>query len=142
MRESTHFTLCIDELLLKQFDRLIEQKRYGNRSEATRSLIRNSLFRPKSEDVDKDDKEMVGTLTLLYNRHERAVSEKLTRYKDAHNDRIITSQHIHLDDRNSLEVMILRGGAQTVSRISDEFIRIRGIMHGNLVIVSARDGLN
>ena len=141
MRESTHFTLCIDEFLLKQFDRLIEEKRYGNRSEATRCLIRNSLFRTRPEQVDKDDKEKVGTVTLLYNRHERAVSEKLTRYKHAHSNKIITFQHIHLDERNSMEVLVVRGEGQTVSRIADELIRIKGIRHGYLVMTPAGDEL-
>lgn len=85
---------------------------------------------------------MVGTLTLLYNHHERAVSEKLMRLKDAHSDRIITCQNIHLDEQNSLEVLVVRGEAQTVSRIADEFIRIRGIRHGNLVMSPTGDGLN
>ena len=142
MRESTHFTLCINEFLLKQFDRLIEKKHYGNRSEATRCLIRNSLFRTRPEQVDKDDKEKVGTVTLLYNRHERGVSEKLTRYKHAHSNRIITFQHIHLDERNSMEVLVVRGEGQTVSRIADELIRIRGIRHGYLVMTPAGEGVN
>jgi CopG family nickel-responsive transcriptional regulator len=142
MRESTHFTLCIDEFLLKQFDRLIEEKRYGNRSEATRCLIRNSLFRTRPEQVDKENKEKVGTVTLLYNRHERAISEKLTRYKHAHSNRIITFQHIHLDERNSMEVLVVRGEGQTVSRIADDLIRIKGIRHGYLVMTPAGEGVN
>lgn len=142
MRESTQFNVCIDELLLEQFDRLIEQKRYINRSEATRCLIRDSLRRTEPEHVENDGKEMVGTVTILYNRQGRAVSEKLNRYKDAHRNRIITFQHLHLDDRNSLEILVVRGEAQTVSRIADELIRIRGIRHGNLVMTPAVDGLN
>jgi CopG family transcriptional regulator, nickel-responsive regulator len=145
MRETTQFNVCIDEILLKEFDRLIEQKRFINRAEATRSLIRDSLYRTVREcvnNVDNDGKEMVGTVTLLYNRQGRAVSEKLSRYKDAHSNRIITCQNIHLDDRNSLEILVIRGEAQTVSRIADELIHIRGIRHGNLVMTPAGDGLN
>jgi CopG family nickel-responsive transcriptional regulator len=145
MRETTQFNVCIDEFLLKQFDRLIDQKRYINRAEATRSLIRDSLYRTVRECVSNAvnvDKEMVGTVTLLYNRNARALSEKLNRYKDAHSNSIITCQNIHLDDRNSLEVLVVRGAAQTVSRIADELIRIRGIRHGNLVMTPAGDGLN
>jgi CopG family nickel-responsive transcriptional regulator len=145
MRETTQFNVCIDEILLKQFDRLIEQKRYINRAEATRSLIRDSLYRTVREcvnNVDNDGREMVGTITLLFNRNGRAVTDKLTRYKEVHIDSIITFQHIHLDDRNSLEVLVVRGEAQTVSRIADELIRIRGIRHGNLVMTPAGDGLN
>ena len=142
MRETTQFNVCIDEILLKQFDRLIDQKRYINRAEATRSLIRDSLFRTVMEHVDNDGKEMVGTITLLFNRLGRAVTDKLTRYKEVHIDSIITFQHIHLDDRNSLEVLVVKGAAKTVSRIADELIRIRGIRHGNLVMTPAGDGLN
>ena len=142
MRETTQFNVCIDEFLLKEFDRLIDQKRYINRAEATRSLIRDSLYRTEPEHVDNDGKEMVGTITLLFNRLGRAVTDKLTRYKEVHIDSIITFQHIHLDDRNSLEVLVVKGAAQTVRRIADELIRIRGIRHGNLVMTPAGDGLN
>ena len=142
MRETTQFNVCIDEILLKQFDRLIEQKRFINRAEATRSLIRESLYRTVRECVNNVDKEMVGTVTLLYNRQGRAVSEKLTRYKDTHSNSMITCQNIHLDDHNSLEILVVRGEAQTVSRIADELIHIRGIRHGNLVMTPAGDGLN
>jgi len=145
MRETTQFNVCIDEILLKQFDRLIDQKRYINHAEATRSLIRESLYRTVRECVnnaDNDGKEMVGTVTLLYNRNSRALSEKLNRYKDAHSNSIITCQNIHMDGRNSLEVLVVRGEAQSVKRIADELIHIRGIRHGNLVMTPAGDGLN
>ena len=142
MRETTKLNVGIDEFLLNQFDRLIELKRYSNRSEATRCLIRDSLFRTRPEHVDKDDKEMVGTVALLYDHHGPAVSEKLTRCKDAYSKFITNVLNVHLDDQNSLEVLVVRGETQTINRIANELIRIKGIKNGNLVMIPAGDGLN
>jgi len=140
MRESTQFIVCIDEFLLKRFDMLIEQKRYINRSEATRSLIRDSLFRAKQENISNDDSEMVGTVILLYNRLGRNVSKKLSGYKNAQGDRIISSLHLQLDERKSLEVLVMRGKRQTVSRVADELVRIKGVRECNVVMTPA--GIN
>jgi CopG family transcriptional regulator, nickel-responsive regulator len=140
MRESTQFNVCIDEPLLKRFDRLIEQKRYLNRSEATRSLIRDSLITSKPANVAEDDREVIGTVIFLYNRLGRTVSKKLSGYKKAHGDRIISYLHLHLDEKKTLEVLVVRGEKQAVSRIADELVRIKGIIECNLVMTP--EGVN
>ena len=134
MRETTHFNVCIDESLLRRFDMLIEQKHYINRSEATRTLIRNLLHRPEPRHEDRDDREVIGTVTLVYDYPGKAVSEKLSRHKDLHRERIVSSFHMKLDDRRSLEVLIVRGEQHTVSRIADELGRIKSIRECNLVM--------
>jgi CopG family nickel-responsive transcriptional regulator len=136
MRVTTHFNVCIDESLLRRFDMLIEQKRYINRSEATRTLIRNLLHLPEPH-MEKDDVEMIGTVTLVYNYPGKAVSEKLSRHKDLHRERIVSSLQMKLDDHRSLEVLVVKGEKQTVKRIADELGRIRGIRECNLAMSPA-----
>ncbi|MCJ7601327.1 MAG: ribbon-helix-helix protein, CopG family, partial [Desulfobulbaceae bacterium] len=48
MRKTVRFGISLDEKLLLSFDELIEQKRYTNRSEAIRDLIRASLVENKA----------------------------------------------------------------------------------------------
>src|SRR5207245_5933624 len=67
--------VAIDSDLLDQFDRLIGQRGYTNRSEAFRDLIRDELVEKTWESPDSY---VVGTVTLVYDHHVRMLNEKLT----------------------------------------------------------------
>ncbi len=132
MSKTVRFGISLDEKLLIDFDRLIEQKKYTNRSEAIRDLIRSSLVENKCESTE----EAIGTVTLIYNHHVRDLSDKLTEQQHHHHDRIISSLHVHLDAHNCLEVLIVRGPAHEVKQIADELIGVKGVKHGKLVMTT------
>jgi CopG family transcriptional regulator, nickel-responsive regulator len=132
MGNIVRFGVSLDEKLLVDFDRLIEDKRYTNRSEAIRDLIRASLVEKESDAAG----EVIGTITLIYNHHVRDLADKLTEHQHSHFDKIIASQHVHLDAHNCLEVLVVRGAAPTIKQIADELISVKGVKHGKLVITS------
>jgi CopG family nickel-responsive transcriptional regulator len=132
MGKTVRFGISLDEKLLVDFDQLIEQKRYTNRSEAIRDLIRASLVENKSESTE----EAIGTVTLIYNHHVRDLSDKLTEQQHSHHDHIISSLHVHLDAHNCLEVLVVRGAAHEVKQIADELIGVKGVKHGKLVMTT------
>jgi len=139
MGEVTRFGISIDSQLLESFDYMIEQKRYMNRSEAIRDLIRASLVEIRA---GNDEEEMIGTVTLVYNHHVHDLAEKLTEQQHANNDKIISSLHVHLDAHNCLEVLVARGKACDVKRIADELIGVKGVKHGKLVMTSTGEELH
>ena len=139
MGEVTRFGVSIDSQLLESFDYLIEQKRYMNRSEAIRDLIRASLVETRAENGDE---EMIGTVTLVYDHHVHDLAEKLNEQQHANNDKIISSLHVHLDAHNCLEVLVARGKACDVKRIADELIGVKGVKHGKLVMTSTGEELH
>ena len=139
MSEVRRFGVSIDEKLLEQFDKLIELKRYMNRSEAIRDLIRASLVETRAEN---DDEEMVGTITLVFDHHVHDLAEKLTEQQHAHNDKIISALHVHLDAHNCLEVLVVRGKARDVKQIADELLGVKGVKHGKLVITTTGEELH
>ncbi|HBF37057.1 MAG TPA: nickel-responsive transcriptional regulator NikR, partial [Firmicutes bacterium] len=67
--------VSLEEKLLAQFDQLIENKGYTNRSEAIRDLIREYLV---EEEWRKDEGTSVGTITLVYNHDLREMADRLT----------------------------------------------------------------
>jgi CopG family nickel-responsive transcriptional regulator len=139
MGNTVRFGISLDEKLLESFDELIEEKRYMNRSEAIRDLIRASLV---ENQVASADAEVVGTVTLVYNHHVRDLSDKLTEHQHAHHDQIISALHIHLDAHNCLEVLVVRGPTRDVKRIADELIGVKGVKHGKLVMTTTGEGLH
>ncbi len=130
MGNLTRFGMSLDDNLLKEFDNLIRDKKYQNRSEAIRDLIRAALIQSECE---KDEAEIVGTVTLIYNHHEHESSEKLTSLQHVHHHQILSTMHIHLDHDNCLEVLAVRGKAKDVRHIADELIGQKGVRHGKLV---------
>lgn len=138
MGNTVRFGISLDEKLLANFDELIEQKSYMNRSEAIRDLIRASLV---EECLGSEDQVAVGTVTLVYNHHVRDLSDKLTEHQHTHHDQIISSLHVHLDAHNCLEVLIIRGVVKDIKKIANELIGVKGVKHGKLVMTTTGEDL-
>jgi CopG family nickel-responsive transcriptional regulator len=73
--DTVRFGISINNRLLKHFDDYISEKKYFNRSEAIRDLIRNALVEEKWREAKED---LVGTVTLVYDHHTRELADKLT----------------------------------------------------------------
>lgn len=124
------YTITIPEELLEGFDASIEKKGYSNRSEAIRDLIRDSLV---AEEWAGDDDKVAATVTLVYDHHIPELTEKLTDLQHHHGDIVAASTHIHLDNHNCLEVVILRGRCKNVRELAERMIAVRGVKHGKIV---------
>src|ERR1700685_3474379 len=131
MSDLARIGVAIDSSLLAQFDQLIAQRGYTNRSEAFRDLIRDELVQKTWESPDAA---VVGTVTLVYDHHVRMLSEKLTDLQHDFHRSILSTLHVHLDHDNCLEVLVLRGKAATVQKIADALISTKGVKHGRLTL--------
>jgi CopG family nickel-responsive transcriptional regulator len=133
MADLIRYGVSIDHSLSRRFDRLIKARGYASRSEAIRDLIRDRLV---EEEWQAEDKVTVGVVTLLYNHHQRELSSKLTRSQHDHHAETISSLHVHLDDENCLEVVVMRARASTIRRAAERLIGTRGVKHGKLIMTS------
>ncbi len=126
------FTISMEEELLEDFDRVIDQRGYGSRSEAIRDLIRNGLVK----DEWKGDNEVMGVISLVYDHHQHQLQEKVTELQHDFHDQIVSTTHVHMDHHNCLEVIIVRGKASSVHRLADSLIALKGVRNGNLAMSS------
>jgi len=134
----TRFGVSIEESLLKKFDRLISRKGYQNRSEALRDLIRESLVQ---EEWEEGKKETVGTIAIVYSHHTRELSRNLTDMQHRYYQSILSSLHIHLDEHNCLEVLVVKGRGSEIKKISDRLIGTKGVKHGKLSLTTTGKNL-
>lgn len=123
------FGISLDEALLLRFDRLIARKGYANRSEAIRDLIRDSLV---MEEWESSTAETVGTITIVYSHETRELTDTLTDLQHRYHNSIISAMHIHLDEHNCLEVIVVKGRAKDIKTIADRLIGTKGVKHGKL----------
>jgi CopG family nickel-responsive transcriptional regulator len=138
MTDLLRFGVAIPADLLEQFERLIAQKGYSNRSEAIRDLIRDQLV---AEAIEHDHGEMIGTVTVVYNHHIRELAARLTAFQHEHYGEVIATLHVHLDADNCLEVLVVRGTSEAIQRIADQLIGTKGVAHGKLTMTSAHPEL-
>ncbi len=134
MAELSRIGVAIDDALLEQFDNLIATRGYTNRSEAFRDLIRNELVQ---ETWQASEREVFGTVTLVYDHHVRQLADKLTVLQHAHFANIMANMHVHLDHHNCLEVILIRGKSKEVQTIANALIAMKGVKHGRLTATAA-----
>jgi len=136
--ELMRFGVSMEDDLLEKFDSLCAARGYRNRSEAIRDMVRNLLI---ENALQEESTEGVGTLTLVYNHHQRELEEKLTNYQHDHLNEIISTVHVHLSRHLCLEVLIMRGKAKELRKVADGLIAAKGVQHGKLVLTTAgREG--
>jgi len=133
MTSITRFGISMDAGLLKRFDAFMKQHGYENRSEAFRGLVRDRLVQEEWKD---DGRETVGTITLIYNHHQRDLSEKLISLQHEGHEIVLSAMHVHLDHHNCLEVLAVKGSAAGIRKMADRLIGTRGVKHGKLVMTS------
>lgn len=130
----TRFSVAMPEELLMRFDGLVARRGVAkNRSELVRDLVREALIR---EEADQPGAEVMGTLTIVYGHHSSDVQETLHGIQHAHFGMMVSTTHVHLDEHNCLEVIILRGEATEVRIIADQILGTKGVKNGGLVITT------
>ncbi|MBQ7608274.1 MAG: nickel-responsive transcriptional regulator NikR [Desulfovibrionaceae bacterium] len=127
MGSLVRFGVSLDCDLLTPFDALCGRKGYTNRSEAIRDLIRKALV---TDSFERTLDYSTGTLTLLYDHHRNDLSKKMTQIQHEDFDIIITTVHVHLDHETCLEVLVLKGDAERVRKLSDKLISCTGVKYG------------
>ena len=133
----TRISISLDQDLLASLDRLVASRRYANRSEAIRDLIRARLV----EGEWKGNRSVIGTITLLYDHHVRDLPHKLTHMQHDSKARVISTMHVHLDHHNCLEVVVVKGRSREVAELADALISVRGVRHGELTATSLGRGI-
>jgi CopG family nickel-responsive transcriptional regulator len=128
------FTISLDEHLAEDFDRLIAERGYANRSEAVRDLLRAELERSRQH--APQGQQCVACLSYVYNHHERELGERLTTLHHAHHDLTLATMHAHLDHEHCLETVLLRGPAAQVRGLADAVCAERGVHHGQVNLIS------
>ena len=131
------FSISMDEELLARFDKFIRERRYVNRSEAVRDLIRRELV----SDEWAQDKEVAGVVTMVYDHPQPQVQQRLTGIQHQYYTIITSTTHVHMDHHNCLEVVIAKGRASVVREMAEQMLAMRGVKSGKLTMASTGQDL-
>jgi len=132
--------ISLEDDLLTQYDRLIEQKGYVTRSEAIRDLIRDALVQREWAEGSGGE-ERVAVVTLVYDHDSSSLAQKLAHIQHENHKAVVSALHVHMDEHNCLEVLVLRGRARDVVRMGEGLVSTKGVKFGKVVPATTGQGL-
>jgi len=134
MKKLLRFGVSMEKSLLEEFDALINEKGYTNRSEAIRDIVRDRLI---EENIKHTGAGAYGALVYIYDHHQRELEKSLANIQHEYFKNIISTSHVHIDHDNCFEVILLRGKVGEIKSIADRMLSMKGVKHGKLTLTTA-----
>ena len=129
--------VSLDKELLSMFDELIAKQGYQSRSEAIRDLVRRQLSEERLGDPKAKG---VAAVFLVYDHHSTKLTDRLIGLQHSHtlgsSLQVISSLHVHLDEHDCLEVIVLRGHVGEINKVAESILSMKGVKLGRLNVVA------
>ena len=136
MTQLERIGVSLDTELLSMFDELIGKRGYQSRSEALRDLVRRELSEERLSDPKAKG---VAAVFLVYDHHSTKLTDKLISLQHSHSLaaslQVISSMHVHLDEHDCLEVIVIRGQVGEINKVAESILSMKGVKLGRLNIV-------
>jgi CopG family nickel-responsive transcriptional regulator len=133
MSQVERIGVSLEKELLAAFDALIDKQGYPSRSEAIRDLIRQQI---STERLADPRAKAVAAVFLVYEHHSTRLMGMLADLQHSHFLQVISSMHIHLDEHNCLEVIVLRGSVGEINRTAENIISLKGVKLGRINLLT------
>lgn len=121
--------------LFAELDAMVSEREVANRSQMIAELIRQELAAHSAR--ERPETVLSGTITLIYRAESGRIRQALAQVQSGFIAEIISSQHIFLEDDQSLEVLLVQGTAQRLHNLSDALRKVRGVQQTQLVTATA-----
>ena len=72
----------------------------------------------------------------LYDHHKRELTDRLMEIQHNYYERIITTQHIHIDHAKCLEVILVKGRANEIKELAEKIQAQKGVLHLNIALTT------
>ena len=120
--------------LLNDLDEVISKMGYESRSKAIQDAV--SLFVSEKKWLREEKTDQTGVLLMVYDHEVKGLESELTEVQHGHAGVISSSMHIHVDERDCLEAIAVRGKASEIRELSNELTTKKGVKILKTMIVS------
>lgn len=125
--------MTLPTALLHKFDAMIEARGLPSRSKLISELIEDAL----ADSDDASNAVLAGTITLIYRAGFGWVRHRIAETQRIYLKEVISSQHVFLENEQSLEVMLVQGPLWRLNSLCDELRSLRGVQQVRLVRTTA-----
>jgi CopG family transcriptional regulator, nickel-responsive regulator len=133
MSNVSRFSVSVESELLDAFSEYCQEEHFATRSEAVRQMIHDTITKRSCE---QGDREVAGSLTLIFDHHRSQLHDQLVRLQHDHTDMIVSTMHTHLTHDLCMEVVVMRGQADKLQQIASRLKGLKGILRGELVMAA------
>ena len=116
--------------ILKKFDEVCNKTGQPNRSNAIMTAMHDYIVNNRW--IDKKGK-VTGVVLLTYNHDVRGINAALTSVQHSYGDIINASLHIHMDKHQCLEIIVVEGDMEKISRLVKGLQGKKGVLSVKLV---------
>ncbi len=131
----TRLSMSLPEELLTQLDAMIAERALPSRSQMIAELMRHALA--EHEALTRPEGMLAGTITLVYRGDRGLVRQQLMQTQANYLKEVISSQHVFLEDEQSLEVLLVQGPAVRLKSLCDALQAVRGVQQLKLFTTTA-----
>jgi CopG family nickel-responsive transcriptional regulator len=132
--ELARLSVSLPSELLVQLDAMVEERALPSRSQMIAELIRHALAEHSQA---RSDAVLAGTVTLVYRAESGRVHHVLAQTQSVFIKEVISSQHVLLEDDQSLEVLLVQGPIARLKTLCDSLRKVRGVQQVKLVTTTA-----
>lgn len=130
--KTVKFGISIPYEVLDKLNKIIEELGYVSRSSAILDAI-NMFINEKMWNM-KEDVEVVGIISYLYNHNIKGIEEKLTNVGHEFLDIVTLTSHLHLTHDKCLEIIIVRGLSKKVKDFIKRLQNIKGVEQTKFIL--------
>ena len=120
--------------LLGDFDEITRKMGYVNRSKAIQDAVRSFVSERKL--LQREAGMQAGVLMLVYDHDVKGLENMLTHIQHHYMQIISSTMHIHISERECLEVIAVKGEASEIKQLSNELASKTGVKILKTTIVS------
>lgn len=124
------FSVSLQQNLLDELDSRIIRNGYSSRSELVRDMIREKLVEDNWENQTLDSS--IAVLVIVYDHHQRELNQKMIDVQHHNTAAILCNTHVHIDNHNCLETIILKGSPSEIQKLSLEIGGLKGVKFAKL----------
>ncbi len=132
-RKIARVSLTLPLELLDELNRVLEAQDYSSRSEAVRDALRDFLAGYQWRQELKG--ELLGAVVVVFEHDIRGLTDRLADIQHEERGVIVSVQHLHVDERNCLETLVVRGPAEKIRGLVDRLGSLKGVKQVKLATV-------
>ncbi|MDH7555876.1 MAG: nickel-responsive transcriptional regulator NikR [Candidatus Methanosuratincola sp.] len=126
------FSISVEPDLVSEFDSIVERLKL-NRSKAIQQAMRLFLSEHYWSEIKG---ESAGAIVVVFDHSIRLAEDELTELQHSFREVINSVLHIHIDERNCLEIIAVRGKAGKVKELTEALEKSKGVKQIRYTIVA------
>ncbi len=127
-------SISVQPDLLRRFDEARKRLGYEERSKAVQTAMQT--FVTESKWLCSKQGRGVGAIVMVYDSTTKQVGDTLTEVQHKYRSTAESTVHIHLDEKNCLQIIPVKGDTAEVNALAEELMTKDGVKEVKLAIVT------